>query len=450
MAKRVLNFLHPKIYILLVFACIFILISLVNHYNFRTYGFDLGIYNNALFDYSRFQINDNPIMHPRFNNVLSDHFSLYHFVFAPFRYIFGSWTLLIFQIAAILFGALGIQKVVNFLTENHRFSLIAMVHFLSIWGIYSALAFDYHDNVVAAMFVPWLIWYVLQKKYIPIAIWTFIIFVSRENMSLWLAFIYLGLFVWKFKDSEIRIISLLGVLFSVAYFIFVLKFAMPYFADPDRTYAHFKYGALGDSPSEILENVFLRPKYMFSTLFESHYSNTNYNGIKTELHYIILLSGGIALLYRPQFLIMLIPIYVQKLFHSDFAKWGVNNHYSIEFAPILTLSFFYWISQLHISNRLKTRILIGGTIICFAATISIMPARKSKWYNKNAVMFYSAKHYQRNFDVEKVHEFLDEIPDDAKVSAQNMLVPHLAFRDDIYLFPVLVDAEYIALVPKAG
>ena len=52
-----------------------------------------------------------------------------------------------------------------------------------------------------------------------------------------------------------------------------------------------------------------------------------------------------------------------------------------------------------------------------------------------------------DYPVEEIYTALKLIPDDAAVSAQNMLVPHLAFRDKIYSFPTIEDAEYIALIP---
>ena len=94
------------ILILLVFATLYSLVSIVNHYNFRTYAFDLGIYNNVIYDYSKFSLNDNSVMHIEFENVLSDHFSLLLMFFAPLRYLFGSYTLLVVQICSILFGGL--------------------------------------------------------------------------------------------------------------------------------------------------------------------------------------------------------------------------------------------------------------------------------------------------------------------------------------------------------
>ena len=38
---------------------------------------------------------------------------------------------------------------------------------------------------------------------------------------------------------------------------------------------------------------------------------------------------------------------------------------------------------------------------------------------------------------------LKEIPPDAAVSASGLLLPHLAFREKIYYYPAVNDAEYI-------
>ena len=35
-----------------LYGTVFCLISLVNHYNFRTYGLDLGIYTHGIYSYS--------------------------------------------------------------------------------------------------------------------------------------------------------------------------------------------------------------------------------------------------------------------------------------------------------------------------------------------------------------------------------------------------------------
>ncbi|MCC6817525.1 MAG: hypothetical protein IT245_01360, partial [Bacteroidia bacterium] len=60
-----------------VFTIFYALIAYVNHYYFKTFALDLGVYANALYDYAHFQMNDKGVYKVVAENLLSDHFDLY-------------------------------------------------------------------------------------------------------------------------------------------------------------------------------------------------------------------------------------------------------------------------------------------------------------------------------------------------------------------------------------
>lgn len=435
----------PLLIILGVFALIFCSISIVNHYNFRTYAWDLGIRNNAIFDYAHFRWNEGLLTYERFDNILSDHFQLLPILFSPLYWIFGSYSMLILQILSILFGGTGIYFYIRKLSGSRKMANLAIIHFFSLWGIYSALGFDFHDNVVGAMFVPWFLYFIRYDKWTKASIMFVLILISKENMSLWMFFIGLGLIVLHYKEiHKLKYISLFTAL-ALIYFLVVMKFIMPALANESREYIHFDYSALGNNFGEVIATILQRPGYIFSLLFENHLNISSAVGVKSELHFVVLLSGGVFLFLKPQYLIMLIPIYAQKLFNDDPGKWGINYQYSIEFAPILTLVAFTWIIEYKNKkkHRLIAYLLVGLTII---TTVSVLDKRVSTWYNSINHQFYKKNHYVRDFNVYCVHRILEKIPDDAIVSAQTMLVPHIAFRDRIYQYPDVSDAEYIVLL----
>lgn len=438
-----INFNLKLLIALFVFGIIFCSISLVNHYNFRTYGWDLGINNNAIFDYAHFRWNNCMIMQPEFENILSDHFSLLPLLVSPFYWLFGSYTMLIFQIVSILLGGVGIYKYFLFKCHDNNISLLAMLHFFSIWGIYSALAFDYHDNVVAAMLVPWFIYFFEKKMWLKTTIFFFLICISKENMALWAVFISLGLFIIHRKDKFLQKASAVFSIVALLYFVFVIKVLIPSLANEGRNYLHFNYVALGHDFSEAIKTIILKPRYTFSLLLENHLNDPIGNGIKSELHLMVLLSGGVALLFRPQYLCMLIPVYAQKLFNDDFTKWGLNGQYSIEFVPILTLCLFSWINE---TRKEKIHWGIAAVMLTFICTIASIDNRISKWYNPTQYKFYGLEHYKTPYNVKAINQALKMIPDSAKVSAMMQLVPHLSFRDYIYQFPVINNADYILLL----
>lgn len=152
--------------IFLFFGICYSLISLVNHYELRTYSLDLGMFNQALYSFAHLKSNLFTLdVNGNIVNYFADHFSPITFLYAPFYYLLGSYTLLIIQIVAILFGGYGAYKYAKLQLDSKYLPLIVLFHFFVIWGIYSALSFDFHNNVVAAMLVPWLVYfYALRRR----------------------------------------------------------------------------------------------------------------------------------------------------------------------------------------------------------------------------------------------------------------------------------------------
>ena len=115
-----------------VAGVVYCLISLVNHYLFKTYALDLGLYTNAMYDYAHFRMDDCSMFLTEPRSVLSAHFDLYLVLLSPLVYIFGSYTLLVVQIAAVLLGGWGIYKLIGLYTDDHRMPLLAVTVVIGI------------------------------------------------------------------------------------------------------------------------------------------------------------------------------------------------------------------------------------------------------------------------------------------------------------------------------
>ena len=387
------------------------------------------------------------LMEPQFQNILSDHFTLYPLLVSPLIWIFGTYTMLIFQIAAIIFGGLGILKLLKLkFGETSWIPFAGVIHFFAFYGIYSALAFDYHDNVIATMFVPWLFYFFEKKNYRLFYLFLILILIGKENMALWGFFIALGLMLLNISDRQKLKHSAIASIICLVYFVLIVSVVIPSLANENRQYLHFKYDALGKNFSEALLFIIKHPQRTFSYLFENH--SQAYNGffVKSETYYLLLVSGGFALILRPQFIIMLLPILGQKMFNDDVTKWGINSHYSVEFAPIITIALFLWIYSLNVSAKKKPVIAFSFTMLIILATISALDRRVSPYYDIANAKFYDTRHWKAKMDVKELYTALDLIPADAKLSAQSPLVPHLALRQYIYLYPHVTDADYIILL----
>lgn len=440
--------------ILLLFGLIYADISFVNHYMFRTTAWDMGIFNNALYDYAHFRWNDSMVripLSPTSKNLLGDHLELYPILFAPLHYLFGSYTLLLLQIISILWGSYGAYKFILYKTGHPFLSRIALVHFLCIWGIYTALAFDYHNNVVAAMGLPWFLYYFDKKQFGRASLVYVFIVIGKENMPLWMGFVGMALAAWHFRDKKKLIAGTLYAIAGFVFFLLAIKVIIPAFAPPDEGYAYNTFQALGNNFGEVIKTMVTRPWYTFTLLFKNHTGDPFGEGAKQMTYIALLLSGGWALIYKPKYLFMLIPIFGQKMFYDESRRWGVYCHYSIEFVPVLTIALFLTLFVL-LRNREKWLRISAFTSVLITAGVAIhILQQRLDGHHKATHEFFKPRHYNRGFSVREAHRTLSKlIPANASVSAQSMLVPHLAFRDTIYQYPVGLWCDYIVLTGIDG
>lgn len=426
---------------LVLAGIIYALISLVNHYCFRTYTLDLGAYTNALYDYAHFSWNDSTSFKPEPENLLADHFDLYLPLLSPLIWIFGTYTLLIVQLAAILFGAVGVYRF-----AEQRFPSLkkhAVVAFLLFFGIFSALSFDYHSNVVATMFVPWLLLAFARNKIRYIFLWTILMLIAKENIALWLIFIGIGL-LWIYRrDKRLRKTALIITGLAAGYFVLITGVVMPLISNTGK-YPHFHYSVLGNTSGEALGYLLSHPLESIRLLFVNHSPFSQNDGVKAEL-WVVFAASGICCLRKPVYLFMLIPVLAQKLYNDQAVMWGITQHYSIEFAPLLVIGTFDSIASFRREKWQKT-MGYAAIILFLAGAVRVMD-NTIIYAEKARVRLYKAAHYSREFPVDEAYALLKRIPEGAVVSAQSAFVPHLALRPAVYQFPVVRDAQYILLSP---
>lgn len=435
--------------ILSVFLVIFGAISLVNHYLFRTYALDLGMFNQAIRNAALFQ-KPTFTLSPTGQEMpfLATHFSPIIFLFTPLYYIFGNYTLLIVQIVAVLFGGVGAYFYSKYRMGNDMIiPIIVLIHFFSIWGIYSALTYDFHCNVLGAMLVPWFFLFYERKQYKQAFFTVVMAVLTIETMSVWFAFIITPLAFSNFNRKEFFQVDIPLLSFCILSALIIILFIMPQLQGSNSNLQFDRYLWLGSTPMHAAMNLIKSPTNLLRILFTNTTNDVAYDYIKLEFHIMVLLSGGLLFAINPRFLFMLIPIYLQKLIPNDYNFWGINNQYSIEFVPILSIAAISTISEIKSNYRLPFAIVL--TAVTMVATIYTMENRVSKWYNGINTRFYSKEHYQTEFNIKKINRAIKVADGSKAVSASSRLAPHLKSQR-IYHYPIVKDAEYILISPKSN
>jgi uncharacterized membrane protein len=433
------------------FGLVFAAVSLVNHYNFRTYALDLGMTTHALREMAHLRAPVTTLLTDSApTSFFAAHFTLIPVLVAPLYWLFGSWTLLLVQLAAVLLGGRGVWVFARGRGATPGEANLTLAFFYSLWGIYSALSYDYHDNVVGAMVLPWLLHWFGQRRWLPAALAFGLLLISKENMALLAAAVAAGA-AWQYRSQPRLVgVALVAAAGALIYFSLITKWVMPALDFQHRPFQQMvRYRHLGTSLPNVVTNVLLHPQLLGQSLLLNITGDPAYDYIKVELWLVLLLSGGAALLWRPWYLLMLAPVLAQKLLSNDFGLWGINAQYSIEFAPLLALAVAEATRQLRTPVARRRYLLLTLTLAALT-TVTTLYTRRSKWYSRENSNFLVRRHYRSPVRVAALHAALAHVPAGAALSAQSNLAPWLTDRTKLYHFPVLRDARYIALLQPPG
>lgn len=413
-------------------AVSYALLSIVNHLCFHTFGLDLGLYTHALYNYAHFRPDLGTFYLDHTRDLLSDHFDLYLPLLSPLVWVFGQYTLLVVQIAAVLFGAAGAYKLVG--TYGHPWlALVAMGTFLSFFGIWQALAFDYHSNVVACMLVPWLMYALRRQRYAWFTVLTMLVCLGKETLPLWLTFVLLAL-MWDYRRDRTALRWLaVGVLFCMVYLGVVTLIVMPALC-PDPSPGFWRYSHMGDSFGEMARWLVTHPLEALRNLFVNHTADAAGNGLKAEFYLCLLASGGLLCLLKPNWLLMLVPLVAQKMLSRDIAFWGVGYHYNVEFATVVVPAAFIALSGM---RSIRWRYGLAALSLALAVLTTVYTtSHPQTWIRRENVHLLDTRHYRNEqFSCREVREVLRRLPPDAAVCASSPLTPHLALRERVYLYP---------------
>lgn len=420
-----------------VFAVFYLMIVLVNHYCFRTYALDLGIYTNALYDYAHWQFNDATSFKLEAQNLLSDHLDLSLMLVSPLSYLFGQYTLLLVQVASILLGGFGLAQWVSIKLNKSDWQCQVMLAFYLFFGVYSALSFVYHSNVLAACLLPWLLVFLYKQRWVSMYLIALLMLFTKESVALWLVGIAGFIAVTDWSTKAIRIHALILMVGSLLYFYLAIVWIMPALSI-NQSYNHFKYHVLGNTYAEALVFCISHPLELIRILFVNTTDAISNQYVKLEFWLFILFSGSWALVFLPRYALLLIVPLVSKMAYDDPAIWSIDCHYAIEFAPVLVMLLAEF------KKRYATRLLPWSVLIALNALVSIRLMDHTVYlHDYQRLRLYQKGHYTRGYELAPVYEALSKIPDTAAVSAQTAFMPHLAYRSKAYQFPIVKDARWI-------
>ena len=228
----------------------------------------------------------------------------------------------------------------------------------------------------------------------------------------------------------------------------VLCFAviMPYFSGLETSAFLVRYGQFGDSVPTLLGNLVQQPGMFLDWLRRPD--------VLRYLGDLWLSSGGLAILH-PLSLAMATPLLaINALSSYDWMRSG-GAHYSAAIVPFLSIAALYgldWAATtvarwLHSHWGLDEATLYQRSALSLVAVALIVVGihhfqNGISPLSRRFVLDPVSEHARR---AEPFFEWVNSLPPDVAISASSGLYPHVAHREQVYLFPTVSDAQFLLI-----
>lgn len=382
--------------LVVVLCVLYSTLSVVRHNHFQSGGFDLGLYDQAVWQYSRFQYPFNTVK-DRF--ILGDHLTLTLPILAPLFWIWNDVrALLVLQAVWISISVIAVYKLVRQRKFSPFISLSLSMIYSLFYGIQYGIFFDFHPVLLATGLIPWML-YFLESKKIKLFILTLIALVlTQENMGL--ALTSLGfIYIWK---KEYRRISIFFIFGGVVLSLLAAK------AIAMVSPSGFQYTPhLELNPVIFIKDMLNAPEKLQVLLYSL--------GAFT---FLPLLSPGA---------IMAVGFDLAQYFTTgpDFARmWSPFMHHRAILAPYLLLGA---LDALSILQKRK----INVAFITALLVVSILVQQFIFHYPLNKLT--KKDFWQTDSWITDNEQIIATIPPDMAIATQQSLVPHLSHRNIIYI-----------------
>jgi len=369
-------------------------LSILRHSHFDSGAFDLGIYDQAIWLYSRFEV---PYSTIKERLILGDHLTLTMPLLSILYYVWDDVKiLLIFQAFWLAFSSIAIYLIAVHRKLDQLTSLIIAFTYSIFYGIQFAVFFDFHPVIIAAGLLPWLAYFIEKKSKKLILLITILIILTQENMGIAIACLgIIYLFRKEFRKYGIGfiILGLLGSLIAL------------------KVTAHFS--PIGYEYSPVINSTNL-----FTGFFDKPEKLTVWLYSLTSFMFLPLLSPGS---------IIAAALDLSQYFITGQAlarMWSPFTHHRIILATIFAIGT---IDALVFLKNKKIKIKYVAIALFIFAVIQQyyyhFPLNKlskpiyfksSKWMSDNSKMF-------------------SQLSEDVPIATHQSLVPHLSHRKEIYL-----------------
>ena len=427
-----------------LYTLIFSISTIIKHGNFYSYAWDLGVFNQAIYN----SLFSNKLLHYTCDsylnikeNYLAFHFSPILGLMFPIYYVFPYVsTLLVVKSLLLALGAYPLYLLGLRITGKKTHSLVIALVYLIQPGLQASNWFDFQPQV-----------------FIPILLFSTFLFFIDENWKYFFPTLLLSLFIEEhvfiiygtmlmgyFLVERSRIKELLDPKNSLtqsvfaSFIIILLVFLIGVYTKSlfpvNETYLDIFQTSKSYEVLEFKGSGFVLPFYILKNPGKGLIALSHDFDLK--LLYIIFIYA--PLLFLPFFNIFTLPstfLYIPFLFSNYRAYYTLGAHYYLYLVTPLFISTLYslrdWQND---SNKIPKQLLVLS--IFFILLLSpLSPA--SKVINRDQEILWYPDQSRTKTEIDNLKSLIEDIPDKESILTMNHIFPHVSGQLNSYVIPVI-------------
>ncbi len=387
---------------------------------------------------------------------------VFYLLAIPYALHQAASSLLVLQTIIIALGALAAYWLARDVLQSESAGLAFALAYLLSPALEAANLTEFHPVALASTFLLLAFYYVQKGGFLPFAVFALLAMSTKEDMSLLV--VMLGLYAlvrgvsphpnplpkgdgdqprplpvgegWgEGRRSCWLAVGLIMCLTGLLWFILTVYVIIPHSSASADFILFQRYAEVGGNPQGLLLKLLREPGTVVATLLAPQ-----------KIRYLagLLLSMSFLSLGAPGFLLLAAPTFAINMLSNYPPMYSGLSHYSAPVVPFVFVAAVYGARTVQRWTQRHLR-LTGRRALLVVCTWLLVPA--ALYHIKEGFTPLSSQYRvpQVTAHHRLLARFVQQIPPDARLSAQPPLHPHFSSREFAYPFPVVNDADYVLL-----
>ena len=407
-------------------------IAVLQQRAYETGRFDVGNLTQVVWSTAHGRFLEMTDVHGDQISRLGAHFDPIVVLLVPLWWIWPSpELLLVVQAVAVALGAIPVYLLARKHLGSERGGLLFGAVYLLYPPTQWLVVDDFHPVALATPLLLAAIWFLDENRLAPFAACACAACLTKEQIGLVVAMLGVWFAVAHGRRLAGSTIAVAGTTISVL----ATAVVVPHFAPGEGSPFEGRYATVGGSPAGILRGAVEHPLRLGEALTEHR-----------DLAYLVdLLAplGGLSLL-SPLLAASAVPEIALNLLSDTRTQTSIHFHYTAGAIPGLVAAAVLGASKVR-RRWPRAERQLAGALVAVVVVAGVLLGPLPFWAHVPFGSKLAADDHVVTEHARAAERVLRAVPDGVPVSATNTLGAHLSERQRIFSFPVVREADWIAL-----